>query len=82
MHYRTEHDTLGAVKVPADKYWGAQTQRSLENFQIGPQASMPVEIIHAFGYLKFVAGSQTLTCSTAYKNQSFFIANDCIFMEL
>jgi len=46
---------MGAVKVPADKYWGAQTQRSLENFQIGRQASMPAEIIHAFGYLKKAA---------------------------
>ena len=52
MNYRTEKDTMGEVQVPADKYWGAQTQRSLMNFQIGPSASMPVEIIHAFGYLK------------------------------
>jgi len=43
---------MGEVKVPADKYWGAQTQRSLLNFRIGPPASMPLEIIHAFGYLK------------------------------
>jgi len=55
MKYRTEKDTMGEVKVPADKYWGAQTQRSLLNFQIGPLASMPLEIIHAFGYLKKAA---------------------------
>jgi fumarate hydratase, class II len=55
MNYRIENDTLGEVHVPADKYWGAQTQRSLMNFQIGPSASMPVEVIHAFGYLKKAA---------------------------
>jgi fumarate hydratase class II len=46
---------MGPVKVPAEKYWGAQTQRSKENFNIGPEASMPIEIIHAFGYLKKAA---------------------------
>lgn len=55
MIYRTEKDTLGDVQVSADKYWGAQTQRSLVNFPIGPPASMPIEIIHAFGYLKKAA---------------------------
>ncbi|MCD4794821.1 MAG: class II fumarate hydratase [Bacteroidales bacterium] len=55
MEYRIEHDTMGEVKVPADKYWGAQTQRSRENFKIGDPASMPIEIIKAFGYLKKAA---------------------------
>ncbi|WP_321426889.1 class II fumarate hydratase [uncultured Bacteroides sp.] len=55
MIYRTEKDTMGEVQVPANKYWGAQTQRSLVNFPIGPPASMPIEIIHAFGYLKKAA---------------------------
>jgi len=55
MTYRTEQDTMGEVKVPADKYWGAQTQRSVMNFPIGPAASMPIEIIYAFGYLKKAA---------------------------
>lgn len=55
MTYRIEHDTMGEVKVPADKYWGAQTQRSKQNFPIGAAASMPKEIIHAFGYLKKAA---------------------------
>jgi fumarate hydratase class II len=55
MNYRIEKDTMGEVKVPVDKYWGAQTQRSIINFPIGPAASMPVEIIHAFGYLKKAA---------------------------
>ena len=52
MNYRIEKDTMGEIEVPADKYWGAQTQRSLINFPVGPAASMPVEIIHSFGYLK------------------------------
>ncbi len=55
MDYRIEKDTMGEVHVPADKYWGAQTQRSLVHFRIGPPASMPAEIIHAFGYLKKAA---------------------------
>src|SRR5258706_13973116 len=55
MSFRTEHDTMGAVQVPADKYWGAQTERSRNNFKIGPEASMPKEIIAAFAYLKKAA---------------------------
>lgn len=53
--YRIERDTMGEVKVPAHVYWGAQTERSRNNFKIGPEASMPKEIIHAFGYLKKAA---------------------------
>lgn len=55
MNYRIDRDSLGEVQVPAQKYWGAQTQRSLLNFRIGPDASMPVEIIYAFAYLKKAA---------------------------
>lgn len=55
MEYRIEKDTIGEVKVPADKYWGAQTERSRNNFKIGPSASMPLEIVHAFAYLKKAA---------------------------
>jgi fumarate hydratase class II len=55
MKYRIEHDTLGEVKVPADKYWGAQTERSRQNFKIGPAASMPREIIDAYAILKKAA---------------------------
>ena len=52
MEYRVEHDSMGEVRVPADKYWGAQTQRSHENFPIGVgQETMPREITHAFGIL-------------------------------
>lgn len=54
MEYRIEHDTMGEVKVPADRYWGAQTQRSFENFKIG-NSKMPIEIVHAFGILKKAA---------------------------
>lgn len=50
--FRVEHDTMGDVNVPADKLWAAQTERSRNNFKIGPSASMPKEIIEAFGYLK------------------------------
>ncbi|MFZ9980572.1 MAG: class II fumarate hydratase [Cyclobacteriaceae bacterium] len=55
MNYRIEKDTMGEVRVPADKYWGAQTERSRNNFKIGPEASMPQEIIHAFAWLKKAA---------------------------
>ncbi len=56
MEYRIEHDSMGEVKVPADKYWGAQTERSHENFPIGVGIeTMPAEIIHAFGILKEAA---------------------------
>jgi len=55
MEYRIEKDTIGDVKVPADKYWGPQTERSRNNFKIGVEASMPIEIVHAFAYLKKAA---------------------------
>ena len=51
MEYRMEHDTMGQVAVPADKLWGAQTQRSLENFPIGEE-KMPPDLIQAFAILK------------------------------
>jgi fumarate hydratase class II len=54
MSYRLEHDTMGEVKVPSDKYWGAQTQRSKDNFKIGIQR-MPAEVIYAFAILKKAA---------------------------
>jgi fumarate hydratase, class II len=55
MEYRIEKDTMGEVKVPISRYWGAQTERSRNNFKIGPEASMPIEIIHAFAILKKAA---------------------------
>lgn len=55
MEYRIEKDTMGDVQVPADKYWGAQTQRSRNNFKIGPEGSMPLEVVYGFAYLKKAA---------------------------
>jgi fumarate hydratase class II len=55
MEFRIEKDTMGEVKVPANRYWGAQTERSRNNFRIGPEGSMPIEVIHAFAYLKKAA---------------------------
>ena len=55
MKYRIEKDTMGEVQVPADKYWGAQTERSRKNFKIGAAASMPLEIVYGFAYLKKAA---------------------------
>ena len=55
MNTRIEKDTLGEVAVPADQYWGAQTERSRHNFPIGPAGSMPIEVVHAFGHLKMAA---------------------------
>ena len=56
MEYRIEHDSMGEMKVPADRLWGAQTERSHENFEIGVGIeTMPAEIIHAFGILKKAA---------------------------
>ena len=55
MKFRIEKDTMGSVEVPADKYWGAQTERSRNNFKIGSAASMPLEIVYGFAYLKKAA---------------------------
>ena len=55
MDYRIEKDTMGEVNVPADKYWGAQTERSRNNFKIGPAGSMPLEVVYGFAYLKKAA---------------------------
>lgn len=54
MEYRIERDTMGEVKVPADKYWGAQTERSRNNFKIGNE-KMPIELVRAFAYVKQAA---------------------------
>lgn len=55
MSFRIEKDTMGKVEVPSDKYWGAQTERSRNNFKIGPSASMPLDIVYGFAYLKKAA---------------------------
>lgn len=51
MSFRIEHDTIGEIKVPAEKYWGAQTERSRQNFPVGKE-KMPIEVIVAFAHLK------------------------------
>jgi len=77
MEYRIEHDTMGEVQVPADVYWGAQTERSRNNFKIGPEASMPKEIIHAFGYLKKAAAQTNYELGVLPKNKYELIAKVC-----
>lgn len=77
MEYRIEKDTMGEVKVPADKYWGAQTERSRNNFKIGPEASMPKEIIYAFGYLKKAAALANNELGVLDKEKKDLIAKVC-----
>src|SRR4029078_11589237 len=52
---RTETDSFGPIQVPADAYWGAQTERSIENFPFGPREQMPLEIVHGLGFVKQAA---------------------------
>jgi fumarate hydratase class II len=77
MSFRIEHDTMGEVQVPADKYWGAQTQRSRNNFKIGPEASMPKEIIAAFAYLKKAAAYTNTDLSVLPADKRDLIAAVC-----
>lgn len=77
MSYRIEHDTMGEVKVPADKYWGAQTERSHENFKIGPEGSMPREIIQAFAYLKKAAAFTNKDAGILPEEKRDLIAQVC-----
>ncbi|GAB4326480.1 MAG: class II fumarate hydratase [Bacteroidales bacterium] len=77
MNYRIEKDTMGTVEVPADKYWGAQTQRSKMNFPIGEPASMPKEVIRAFGYLKKAAALTNHALGVLPKEKADLIAQVC-----
>lgn len=77
MEYRIENDTMGTVEVPADKYWGAQTQRSKNNFKIGPEASMPREIIKAFGILKKAAALTNLELGVLPEDKANLIVQAC-----
>lgn len=77
MSYRIEKDTLGEVKVPADKYWGAQTERSRNNFKIGPAASMPKEIIRGFAYLKKAAAYANYDLGVLSQEKRDLIAKVC-----
>ena len=76
MEYRIEHDTMGEVKVPSDKYWGAQTQRSVENFKIGGQR-MPVEVINAFAVLKKATAAANNICGVLAEDKMNAIMNVC-----
>ncbi len=77
MSFRIEHDTMGNVEVPSDKYWGAQTQRSVTNFPIGPSASMPIEIIYAFGYLKKAAAITNFKLGVLSEDKMKLIGQVC-----
>ena len=77
MKYRIEKDTLGDVQVPADVYWGAQTERSRSNFKIGPSASMPIEIVQGFAYLKKSAAYTNHELGVLDFNKRDLIAQVC-----
>jgi len=78
MQYRTEKDTMGTVQVPADVYWGAQTQRSIENFKIAEDINkMPREIIRAFAYLKKAAALTNLDAGVLPKDRCDLISKVC-----
>ncbi len=77
MNYRTEKDTMGDVQVPADKFWGAQTERSRNNFKIGPEASMPHEIIEAFAFLKKAAAFTNAELGVLPEEKRDLIAKVC-----
>ena len=77
MTYRIEKDTMGDVKVPADKLWGAQTERSRNNFKIGSPASMPLEIVHGFAYLKKAAAYANCELEVLSKEKRDLIAQVC-----
>ncbi len=76
MEYRIEHDTLGEVRVPADQYWGAQTQRSFQNFRIGDH-KMPAEIISAFAVLKKAAALANAELGMIDQERADLIASVC-----
>lgn len=78
MEFRTEHDTMGEVKVPADKYWGAQTERSRNNFKIGgANMQMPLEVVHAFAILKKSAAQANHELGVLPEEKKNLIAQVC-----
>jgi len=78
MEYRIEHDTMGEVKVPKDKYWGAQTERSRNNFKIGGvRNQMPIEIVQAFAILKKSAAEANKDLGVLTAEKSDLIAKVC-----
>lgn len=77
MEFRIERDTMGEVKVPANRYWGAQTERSRNNFRIGPPASMPMEIIRAFAILKKAAAKANEELKVLSSEKATLISSVC-----
>jgi len=77
MSFRIEKDTMGEVKVPSDKYWGAQTERSRNNFKIGASASMPKDIIYGFAYLKKAAAYANCDLGVLERSKRDLIASVC-----
>jgi fumarate hydratase class II len=77
MKYRIEKDTLGKVKVPAEKYWGAQTERSRNNFKIGKESSMPLEIIYAYAIVKKAAAYANAELKVLSKKKKSLITKAC-----
>jgi fumarate hydratase class II len=74
---RIEFDTMGEVEVPFDKYWGAQTERSRNNFKIGPSASMPIELIYGFAYLKKAAAHTNYELGVLSEEKKNLISTTC-----
>ncbi len=77
MKFREEKDTTGIVRVPADKYWGAQTERSRNNFKIGPTGSMPIDIVHGFAVLKKAAAYANAELGALETSKRDLIAQVC-----
>ena len=77
MKFRIEKDTMGDVKVPADKLWGAQTERSRNNFKIGSAASMPIDIVYGFAYLKKAAAYTNCELGILSSEKRDLIAQVC-----
>jgi len=77
MSFRIEKDTMGKVEVPSDKYWGAQTERSRNNFKIGPSASMPLDVVYGFAYLKKAAAYTNCELGVLASEKRDLIAQVC-----
>lgn len=77
MSFRIEKDTMGKVEVPSDKYWGAQTERSRNNFKIGPSASMPLDVVYGFAYLKKAAAYTNCELGVLAEEKRDLIAAVC-----
>jgi fumarate hydratase class II len=77
MEFRIEKDTMGDVKVPAEKYWGAQTERSRNNFKIGAASSMPLELVYGFATLKKAAAHANCQLGALAENKRDLISKVC-----